>query len=188
MSAKDWQALGRAIDRLRSLKQYLNIATAVVFVVALSFAYCSGRNAGRDEDRIKSIQANVELHKKAAELNKSQDAKEKKRGDSFEKKSAAVLTKYVTLRDTLVLTDTVQVKEVITLADSTIEAKDSVIASQKRRIGFLEIALSEKDEQIAALNRGMATRVRQIKSARHKGWIEGASVTAFAGFLLQASK
>jgi hypothetical protein len=201
------------------MKRYLNLAAAAGVIALLAYTYCSGRNAGRDEDRIKNIQATAEMHKKAAELYKSEAAREKKRGDSLERKvnyadsvvqdKNASLVKaslsYKHLRDSVLKAHgetPISVISVITAADSALAAssaviraheakdslQDSVIASQKRRIGFLEIALSEKDEQIDALNRGMATRVRQVKSARHKGWIEGASVTAFAGFLLQASK
>jgi hypothetical protein len=118
---------------------------------------------------------------------KRADSLEKK-ADSLEKKSAVVHTKYKTLRDTLTLTDTVQVKEVIQLADSTIALKDSVIATQKKEIASLKQIVAWREDEISALNRRLDLSTKRIRNARIQSGMVGFGLAAFAVVTIKALK
>ena len=161
----------------------MRIYKALALIASLGILFyvgrCTARSEGRDNEKAQQYKAQADAHRKAAEVWKDLAQKEKKRGDSLEKRKEVVRTKYVTLRDSLVITDTVQVVQVLNAADSVIEVQDSVIASKDRRIGFLELSLSQKDEQINALNRLVATQVRLVRNAKRDGWIKGVAGVGF---------
>jgi hypothetical protein len=161
------------------MKRYLPFAIFVGIIALLAFTYCSGRNAGRDDDRIKNIQANVELHKKAAELYKSEAAKEKKRGDSLERKvnyadsivqvKHASLVKaslsYNRLRDSVLKAHgetPISILSVIAAADSALEASSAVIRAHEAKDVVQDSVISSLKRQVLLSDRALSERESQI--------------------------
>jgi cell division protein FtsB len=144
------------------------IAEAVL-VVALLLAVGQAKCAGERNDILTERIAHEVTQRKQSE----------KRADSLVKRNDSLSatistltkavpqtrTKYVTLRDTLLLQDTgvvpiEVVREVIKAADSLIGLQDKVIKSQSAQIGVLREIVSEKDEQIKSLNSQLRLTVR----------------------------
>jgi superfamily I DNA and RNA helicase len=156
----------------------------VLFFVALlgvlglfGAVQCSGEREGRLSERIAQ-----EVN--ARKLSEKQTATEQKRADSLavvvkktqeslhvaEKRKEKTRTVYTTLRDSVVITDTVVVKELIEAADSALSAsdsvhkiKDAIIGVQSGQIRSLNGVIYGQQQQIDALNRQLRLTVRQGK-------------------------
>jgi hypothetical protein len=170
------------------MRKYFGLAAVAGILALLLFAYCSGKSAGSVKVEDKELQHRVERAEKAAKIAIQSADREKKRGDSLQKKAAIVHTKYITKRDSLTITDTVEVKEFVVIADSTIEAKDSVIASQSRQIFALRESLDWRVEEINALNRRLSLTSKRVRNAHKNGALVGAGLAVFAVIAVKASK
>jgi arginine/ornithine N-succinyltransferase beta subunit len=170
------------------VKKYLSLAAVAGILALLLFAYCSGKSAGSVKADDKELQHRVERAEKAFKIAIQSADREKKRGDSLAKKAAIVHTKYITKRDSLTITDTVEVKEFVVVADSTIAAKDSVIASQSRQIFHLRQGLDWKQEEINALNKRLALTSKRVRNAHKNGALIGAGAAVFAVLAVKASR
>jgi hypothetical protein len=66
--------------------------------------------------------------------------------------------------------------------------QDSLIAIQTRRIGFLESALSSKDDEVSALNRRIAVDVKRIRNTKKQWLLIGIAADEFVRLALYAGK
>lgn len=155
------------------------IVGAVAIILLLALSRCEGKNAGIYQEQLKTAQHEAKQHDKAASIYKDSLAREKKRGDSLEKRKAVTVTKYRAIRDTLTLTDTVEVKVALDLADSVIAQQDTLILSLKRQVLLGDHALSERESQIQFLNKQISIQAKQIRNAKLNGWLK--TVGAFGG-------
>jgi hypothetical protein len=133
------------------------IAEAVLvlaLLLAIGQAKCAGVREGTIREQVKAlVKRNDSLSATISTLTKA---------------VPQVRTKYVTLRDTLLLQDTgvvpiEVVREVIKAADSLIGIQDRVIQLQRNQILTLTAVVNEKDEQIKSLNRQISLVGRQNK-------------------------
>jgi Ribonuclease G/E len=145
------------------------IAEAVLvlaLLLAIGQAKCAGVREGTIREQVKALVAErATSEKRTASLVKRNDSLSATIS-TLTKAVPQVRTKYVTLRDTLLLQDTgvvpiEVVREVIKAADSLIGIQDRVIQLQRNQILTLTAVVNEKDEQIKSLNREISLVSRQ---------------------------
>jgi Ribonuclease G/E len=145
------------------------IAEAVLvlaLLLAIGQAKCAGVREGTIREQVKALVAErATSEKRTASLVKRNDSLSATIS-TLTKAVPQVRTKYVTLRDTLLLQDTgvvpiEVVREVIKAADSLIGIQDRVIQLQRNQILTLTAVVNEKDEQIKSLNREISIVSRQ---------------------------
>jgi hypothetical protein len=165
-----------------------NLLLLAAFSILLTLAYCAGKSQGAVTVEDKALAHRADSLDKLAKKETRRADTWHAKADSLDKKSSVVHTKYKTRRDTLVLTDTVQVKEVIELADSTIALKDSVIATQKKEIASLRQIVTWREDEISSLNKRLSLSTKRIRNARIQSWMQGFGVAAFAVVTVKALK
>ena len=176
---------------------------ALVLAAVFWMGQCNAGKSGELNRKATEAIEQARFHKKAAQLWKDSANAERKRGDSLRlnltktdaivrdrtQKYAGAREAYRKLRDSIQDAPPIVIAadSALAQADSTIKAhevkdaiQDSLIASQDRRIGFLENALSSKEQQVQALNRRVATDAKRITRARYQGSLIGVGMAAFA--------
>lgn len=173
--------IGEAGVFISQSRPAIGCAGVIALVILLLAGSCYTRQRGVLEERVRQYQSQANAHKKAVEvLLKVVDSK-----DSIIKAQAGNVGKtktvYRTLRDSLVITDTVMVRASLDAADSAIASQDSLIETQASQITTLKLVVSEQGEQIKSLNRVIATQTGAIKSARRGGVVKGIKIGAAVG-------
>lgn len=146
------------------VSQYKAVALLVLCLGLTAYAHHQGVVAGRRGELLKESQAEVALQKRAvAVLQKSiktQDSTSKEKSKSYTQAKIV----YRKVRDSIYVTDTVEIPQIVQLADSAIEAADSVIEAQKVGIALRDSVIAGQAKQIDALNKEIRLTVQSKPS------------------------
>jgi hypothetical protein len=150
-----------------TLSRIGQVAILVVALLAIGNARCSGIREGAIRQQLSEEKSKTATYKKAAKLLMDSVKVRDKQIATLNARLPKTITKYHTLRDTLLLQDSgvVPIADVIPVlqaADSVIALQGQVIEGQARQIRNLFAVGEEQDQQIASLN-------RQIKIATKQG-------------------
>jgi hypothetical protein len=147
------------------------IAEAVlvlVLILAIGQARCAGEREGAIRQQLREEKSKSATYQKAAKLLMDSVRVRDKQIASLNSRLPKTITKYHTLRDTLLLQDSgvVPIADVIPVlqaADSVIALQGQVIEGLSQQNRLLFAVIEEKDKEIASLNRQISLATRQHK-------------------------
>jgi hypothetical protein len=147
------------------------IAEAVlvlVLILAIGQAKCAGVREGAIREQLKEEKSKAATYQKAAKLLLRRNDSLSATISTLNARLPKTITKYHTLRDTLLLQDSgvVPIADVIPVlqaADSVIALQGQVIEGLSQQNRLLFAVIEEKDKEIASLNRQISLATRQHK-------------------------
>jgi hypothetical protein len=148
------------------------IAEAVLvlaLLLAIGQAKCSGVREGAIREQVKVLVAERATLKKSINLTKDSLLVKDKELSLLKSRLPRVVTRYHTLRDTLLLKDSTasipiaEVLPVLRAADSVIAVQAQIIEAHERKDVLQEAVISKQDSAIQSLNRQISLTARQNK-------------------------
>jgi hypothetical protein len=148
------------------------IAEAVLvlaLLLAIGQAKCSGVREGAIREQVKVLVAERATLKKSINLTKDSLLVKDKELSLLKSRLPRVVTRYHTLRDTLLLKDSTasipiaEVLPVLRAADSVIAVQAQIIEAHERKDVLQEALISKQDSAIASLNRQVSLITRKSK-------------------------
>lgn len=146
------------------------IAEAVLvlaLLLAIAQARCAGNRNGILTEQIRTEKAQAAMHQRAAKLLRDSVVVRDKEIIALKSRLPKTITRYHTLRDTLLLKDSTasipiaEVLPVLRAADSVITLQATIIEAHERKDVFQESVMSRQDSAIQSLQRQIGLVVRQ---------------------------
>jgi hypothetical protein len=139
----------------------------VALLLAIAQAKCAGVREGAIREQVKALVAETATLKKSIKLTKDSLLVKDKELSLLKSRLPRVVTRYHTLRDTLLLKDSTasipisEVLPVLRAADSVITLQATIIEAHERKDVFQESVISRQDSAIQSLQRQIGLVVRQ---------------------------
>jgi hypothetical protein len=151
-----------------TLSRIGQVAILAIAILAIGQARCAGVREGAIRQQLSEEKSKSATYQKAAKLLMDSVAQRDKQIASLNSRLPKTITKYHTLRDTLLLQDSgvVPIADVIPVlqaADSVIALQGQVIEGLSQQNRLLFAVIEEKDNEIASLNRQIKLATRQHK-------------------------
>ena len=140
----------------------------LALILAIGQAKCAGERSGVLSEQLRSLKEREAVHKKAAKLLMDSVATRDKQIASLNARLPQKVTRYVQLRDTLLVQDSgsvpiAQVIPVLQAADSVIEVQGRIIGVLSAQNTLLRAVVTAQDSAIQSLNRSLRLAERVAK-------------------------